>query len=217
MPRKPAAKPAAEIPAEDVEVEDLLDEVEEDADVEVEDDTEVEAEVTDDDVDDLEVEDVEDEPEPAPKKTRAKKAADGEEKPAKPPREVIEYGSAWLAEHVNAEAGTTYNAFAIRTLLRRLVKEGLVKRDVGEDRSRYNFTGGAKDPVAVAVVKYVKSGADEAAKKAKIAEAKAAAAAKKAAEAPAESAAKPARKTKAKAAPAPEPEDDDEDEEIEDL
>lgn len=200
MPRKPSTKAAA---PETEEVEDL--EVEETTEEELD----VEDEPTEDEVDDLEVEEDEDE-EPAAKP--AKKPAKKEPKEKTP---EITFGSAWLAEHVNEQTGSNYNAFGIRTLLRKLVKDGVINRDVGTDRSRYNFEAGAKDPVVRAVVKAVKDGSAAAAKKEKIEEAKAAAA-KKTAATEAKAPAKKAAKAKAK--PAPEPEDeDDEDEDVEDL
>lgn len=184
--RRPAKK-STPAPEPEVEVEDL----------EVEDDT-----VEDDEVDDLEVEDAEEEPEPAPKAT--KKAAAKEKKPAAEPPQ---FGSAWLAEHVNEQTGSSYNAFGIRTLLRSLVKKGVLNRDVGTDRSRYNFSG-PKDPIVREVIKAIKSGEAEKAKKEKIEEAQQKAAAKKAP-------AKAAKKAAPKAAE-PEVEDDDE-EDVEDL
>jgi hypothetical protein len=83
--------------------------------------------------------------------------------PVKAPRESIEYGSAWLVEHVNTQAGTSYSASALRILLRKLTKDGVLERD-SEGRQRYNFPKGAKDPQVVAIVKAVKSGAGEKAK-----------------------------------------------------
>lgn len=81
----------------------------------------------------------------------------------KAPRESIEYGSAWLVEHVNTEAGTSYSASALRILLRKLTKDGVLQRD-SEGRQRYNFPKGANDPQVKAIVKAVKSGAGEKAK-----------------------------------------------------
>lgn len=210
MPSKTrkSTKPAA--PVEPDEVEDLDVEVEDTADEEVDTDVEVEDDAEDgDDLDDLEVEDAEEEPEPAPKKSAKKKAADA---PAKPKAEPIQFGSAWLAEHVSKETGKDYNAFGIRTLLRKLVKDGVLDRNVGEDRSRYSFSG-PNDATVKAVIKAIKSGDAEKAKAAKIEEAKKAAAKKTAATAD-----KPAAK-KGKKAPEPEvaDEDDDSDEDIEDL
>jgi hypothetical protein len=201
MPRKPSTATKTK-PAEE-EVEDL--EVEE---TDEDEDTTGAAEDTDE-VDDLEVEEDEDE-EPAPTKAKGKTAAKKTE--AKPKTPEIQYGSAWLAEHVNAQTGSNYNAFGIRTLLRKLVKDGVIQRDVGTDRSRYNFEAGAKDPVVRAVVKAVKDGSAETAKKEKIAEAKAAAAKKTEV-----TKAKPAAKKKAAPEPEVADEDDDMDEDVEDL
>lgn len=124
------------------------------------------------------------------------------------PRETIEYGSSWLVDHVNAETGSSYSASALRILLRKLTKEGVLERD-SDGRQRYNFPKGANDPQVKAIVKAVKSGAGEKAKQERLDALKEQrAASKKAA---------PAKKTrKAKAAPAAEVEDDD-DLEVEDI
>lgn len=101
----------------------------------------------------------------APAKAPAKKskATVAAAPPVRAPRETIEYGSAWLVAHVNEEAGTSYSASALRILLRKLTKEGVLDRD-SEGRQRYNFPKGASDPQVKAIVKAVKSGAAETAK-----------------------------------------------------
>src|SRR5690606_17620208 len=85
----------------------------------------------------------------------------------------IERGTAWLTEYVNEECGTSHSAATIRILLRKLVKEGVLAREVGEDRSRYTFAKGANDPIVKAVVKAVKSGAVKEQQKEKLDELKA--------------------------------------------
>ena len=102
----------------------------------------------------------------APAKTSRAKAAPKAvaAAPVKAPRgEAIEYGSSWLVDHVNEQAGTSYTASALRILLRKLTKDGVLDRD-SDGRQRYNFPKGAKDPQVVAIVKAVKGGAAEKAK-----------------------------------------------------
>lgn len=126
-------------------------------------------------------------PAKAPAKTsRAKAAPAKEAAPAK--AEAIEFGSAWLVDHVNTEAGTSYSASALRILLRKLTREGVLNRD-SEGRQRYNFPKGANDPQVKAIVKAVKSGAGEKAKQERLDALKEQRAAKKTA---------PVRKTRAK-------------------
>jgi hypothetical protein len=148
-----------------------------------------------------------------------KKAAPVEEvadvEEAAPKAEVR--GTAWLTEFVNEECGTDYNSAAIRILLRKLVKDGKLAREIGEDRSRYNFVKGANDPIVKAVVKAVKSGDLQAERKESLDKAKATRTAKKAA-ATEESPARKARASSRKAKPAPEVIDEDEfEDEIEEL
>jgi hypothetical protein len=118
------------------------------------------------DIDDLEedeVEDVEEEPEeePAPK-SRKKKTAESKKK-----AEVPTNGTQWLADHVNSVLGTEYKAYDLRVVLRKLAQKGKLQREVGADRSRYDFSG-PKDPVVLAVIKMLKSGELERDKKAKL-------------------------------------------------
>ena len=180
--RKKATKPAVEAPIE--EVEDL----EEDLLTE-------EADLTEDD--ELEVEE-------APKAKKAKKAA--------PKNAPVEFGTKELAEHVNTECGTSYDAYALRILLRKLTKDGVIERTESEGHSRYSFTG-PKDAQVKAIVKAVKEGATEKAKQERLDGLKEKRAAAK----------KPAatKASKAKAAKAkdvePEVEDDEDFEDIEDI
>jgi len=143
----------------------------------------------------------------APRSRAAAKAAPAKAAPA-PKAEAIEYGSAWLVEHVNTQAGTSYTASALRILLRKLTKDGVLERD-SEGRQRYNFPKGAKDPQVVAIVKAVKSGAGEKAKQERLDALKAQRAASKAAPAK--------RATRSRAKAAPEPEEDDDDLEVDDI
>lgn len=129
------------------------------------------------------------------KKEKASKAAPA----AAPKAESIEYGSAWLVEHVNDEAGTSYTASTLRILLRKLTKEGVLDRDSEGGRQRYNFPKGANDPQVRAIVKAVKAGGAEKAKTERLEDLKAKRSTKKAA---------PAKK--GKKAPVAEVEEDDE-------
>lgn len=141
----------------------------------------------------------------APARSRAKAAPAKAEAPAKAKAEAIEFGSAWLVDHVNAEAGTSYSASALRILLRKLTKDGVLQRD-SEGRQRYNFPKGANDPQVKAIVKAVKSGAGEKAKQERLDALKEQRAAKKTA---------PVRKTRAKKV-VDEVEEDEDDLEVDD-
>ena len=111
---------------------------------------------------DLDTEEVEEAPAKPARKARAKKTAEPKaEKPAKP---EITFGSKELADHVNAEAGTSYDAYQLRILLRKLAKDGVIKRDETTARARYSFTG-PEEPQVKAMVEAVKGGAAEKAKK----------------------------------------------------
>lgn len=139
--------------------------------------------------------------------TTATKSAPAAEKEAPEVR-----GTTWLAEHVNSETGSNFDGYAIRILLRKLTKDGVIERGEG----RYNF-GGPRDKTVLAVVKAVKSGEADKAKSERLEGLKA----KKAAAAPAKKAApatKPARTRTRKAAAKPEPEaTDDEELDIDDI
>lgn len=103
-------------------------------------------ELGDEEEDDDLVDELEETPEDAPKAKR------------KPPtRPAIEFNSAWLAEYLNSQASTSYDARGLRVLLRRLANEGVITRVVGEDRSRYDFTGGPDSPTVKAILAAVKA------------------------------------------------------------
>ena len=138
---------------------------------------------------------------PAAKTTRAKASKPAPVEKA-PKADAIEYGSAWLVEHVNAETGSSYSASALRILLRKLTAEGVLNREA-DGRARYNFPKGANDPEVKAIVKAVKGGAAEKAKQERLEGLKAQRAASKAAP-------KKTRAPKAAAAAAPEVEEEDE-------
>lgn len=138
---------------------------------------------------------------PAKAAVPAKKTASKAAAPAKTEKaESIEYGSAWLVDHVNSEAGTSYTASTLRILLRKLTKEGVLNRDSEGGRQRYNFPKGANDPQVRAIVKAVKSGGAEKAKAERLEDLKSKRSSKAA---PAKS------RSRAKAKPAVEEEDDD--------
>lgn len=146
--------------------------------------------------DDLELVDDEDEAPAKPtKKTKGKAAA----APKAEKAESTGMGASWLAEYVNEELGTEYTAANIRVILRKMAAEGDLEREVGTDRARYQFTG-ERDPIVRAVLKRIKSGEADEAKKERLAAAKGGSSKKAAAEdeddAPAK---KPSKKAKAKA------------------
>lgn len=136
---------------------------------------------------------------------KAKAAAPAKAAPA-PKAEAIEFGSAWLVEHVNEQAGTSYSASALRILLRKLTKEGVLNRD-SDGRQRYNFPKGANDPQVKAIVKAVKSGAGEKAKQERLDALKEQRAAKKSA---------PAKKSRARKV-VEEVEEDEDDLDVDDI
>jgi predicted transcriptional regulator len=130
-------------------------------------------EVEIDETEDFELEDDDEvEETPAPKAAKAK--------PAKVSAPKIEFGTKELAEHVNKEAGTSYDAYNLRILLRKLTKDGVLERVESEGRSRYSFTG-PTDPQVVAIVAAVKDGAADKAKQERLDKLKADRATKKAA------------------------------------
>lgn len=124
-----------------------------------------------DELEEDEVEEVEeDDEEPAPKRPAAKKktSAKTDEKSAKKsPRTEVTNGTNWLAEHVNKTLGTSYKPYDLRVLLRKMAKNDELEREVGSDRSRYDFAG-PKDPIVLAVIKKLKAGELEKDKKEKL-------------------------------------------------
>lgn len=87
----------------------------------------------------------------APAEPVAKKSTKAAAKPT--------WGISELVEHINTEAGTSYDGYNLRIVLRKLVKDGVLERGEG----RYSFTG-ANDPQVKAILKAIKSGAAEKAK-----------------------------------------------------
>lgn len=138
-----------------------------------------------------EVEETEETEEEVPKpKTKRSTAAAQKARAESAPK----FGSAQLAAHITELTGETYDARGVRMLLRKLAKDGVLDRAVGETRDRYSFTG-PNDPTVKAIVTMVKSGEAKALKQAGLDKVKADAAAKRAA--------------KKAAAPVEEPEDED--------
>lgn len=148
-------EPEVEAP-EELE-EDLEEELEEDGDVEESGDDLDELEL-----DEVEEDDEEDEIEEAPAKSTkrpAKKAA--AKKPAAPKKDPIEFGTAQLLDHIEAETGKRYDGRALRVLLRKMTADGQLTREHGQ---RYEFTG-PEDVKVQKIIERVKSGEIEAAAK----------------------------------------------------
>ena len=145
------------------------------------------------DEDEVELEEVEEVTEPA----KAEKAAEPEV-----------WGVRNLIALIKKKTGKDYNPREVRTLLRKLAREGggVEREIVAGNKSRYSWTG-SKDPEVLAVLKAVEGGAIETAKKDALAKLKA----DKAAKTAASEKEKPKAKAKA-AAPAPDEDDEDEDE-----
>lgn len=157
---------------DDLEVDDVeeADDPEELGEDEEEDEEDEEEELPDDEeedeveeFDELEVdeseEEIEEDDEPAPttKKT-AKKKATSQKSP--PKSTAPEFGTKELVAHVNSQTGKNLDGRAVRLVLRKLAREGVLQRTVGEERGRYSFTG-PNDPQVKAVVTAIKSGASD--------------------------------------------------------
>ena len=130
-------------------------ETDEDAFEELEDDEDETTTVEDDDLDEIDEDDEEEAPAPTKKKAKAAAKPKAE---AKPKPAGSEYNSQWLAAHVTEVTGETYDARAVRMLLRKMAKDGTLERVVGETRDRYTFPEGADSEIVKAVVGLVKSG-----------------------------------------------------------
>lgn len=131
----------------------------------------------DEDLEELEEEEPEEAPKPKGRKTSAAKKP-----PAEPKKDIIQFGSPWLASYITEVTGETYDSRAARMLLRKLAKDGKHDRVVGETRERYSFTG-PNDPTVKAVIAMVKSGEAKAMKQEGLEKVKADALAKRAAKA----------------------------------
>lgn len=147
-------------------------------------------EIEDDEVELDEIDEVEDEDEAPAKKTKAK---------AKPAEDDV-WGVRALIAHVKETTGKEYNPREVRTLLRKLAREGggVDREIIPGNKSRYEWTG-PTDPEVKAIVKAIKGGQIEASKKEALDKLKADKAKKTAAK----------QKAAAKAAAAAEEDDDD--------
>jgi len=133
----------------------------------------------DDDLEELEDDDATETP------AKSKKAADSEI-----------FGAAQLAAHISAKSEKKITARDLRTLLRKMARDGRIDREiVAGNKSRYEWSG-PNDPEAKAITKAVLAGELEQGKKEALAKLKEQKAAKLAAKAKAD---KKAGKTKAKA------------------
>jgi hypothetical protein len=133
---------------------------------------ELEDETGDDDLEEMEDGDEDSAEAEADEKPKAKRTP--------PQRPKIEFGSPWLAAHVTEKTGETFDARSIRMLLRKLAKDGKLKREVGVTRERYEFSG-PNDPIVKSVVAMINSGEAKAMKQEGLQKVKDNAAAKKAA------------------------------------
>lgn len=92
---------------------------------------------------------------PAPRKRAAKKAA-----PAKATKKAAttgsEYTTAWLVKHVSEQVGRDVTGMEVRTVLRRMVREGEYDREIGISSGRYEFRG-VNDPTVKKVVRALKN------------------------------------------------------------
>jgi hypothetical protein len=112
-------------------------------------------------VEEVEDEDDEDEDDEEDEAPAAKKKA---KKKSTPSRKVIEFGTAWLVEHIQEQTGKDYKSYDLRVLLRKMAKNGELEREVGVERGRYEFTG-PNDKLVKLIVKKVKAGDIDKAKK----------------------------------------------------
>lgn len=140
------------------------------AEVEPEEDFEeelVETEGTDeleagDELDDLELEeveedeDLEEEPVEETPQKRGRKTAKKAAAPKKKPANAVEFGTAELLAHIEAETGKKYDGRQLRVLLRKMKAAGELPGEAA-DGKRYSFSGPTDEKV-VAIIKRVKAG-----------------------------------------------------------
>lgn len=142
-------------------------------------------------------EDVEEEEAPAKSKKKAKST------------DEVAFGASDLAKLASEQGEKEYDAKTIRTLLRKMARDGRLEREVSpENRTRYSWTG-PNDPEVKKILKAIAGGEIEASRKEaldKLRKDKAAKAAK----------GEPVAKKKKKAAPPPDEDDDDDLEDLED-
>lgn len=140
--------------------------------------------------------------EEAPKPKRGAKKATAKATPKAAPADD-KLGASWLATYTNQELGTDFTPAQVRVILRKMAGDGTLSREVGVDRTRYEFSG-ESDRTVKAFIKRVQANPDEAkanraeriavARGAKAAKAKKTAAVEELDEAPAP---KPARRKRA--------------------
>lgn len=118
-------------------------------------------------LDDLETVDEDEDTEvEAPKAKRGKAAAsDKRTKAASKADGASEFNTAWLANHVNEVTGVDVDSRSLRMLLRKMAANDELSRVVGEDRGRYTFPKGPNDPTVKLVLRKVKAGELQAAKR----------------------------------------------------
>lgn len=144
----------------------------------------------------------EDEVEEAPVK-KGKKAAASDD---------VVFGASDLAKLASTDE-KTYDAKTIRTLLRRMARDGRLTREISpQNRSRYSWSG-PDDPEVKKILKAIRGGEIEAARNEALGALKEKKAAERAAKKAAQEAAEAKAGKKRKAAPPP----DDDDDDVEDL
>ena len=134
--------------------------------------------------------------------TKAKKGGSQEE---------VTFGASDLARHLSEKSGKTVSARELRTLIRKMARDGSsrVDREITPgNRTRYNWSG-LEDPEVQKIIAAFEGGELEEDKQAKLAELKANKAAKKAAGEPVGKKAKKGKKAAKPAAPVEEVEDDE--------
>lgn len=133
--------------------------------------------------DDEDLEEMEDSDEDLEELEDAEEDSKAEKPKRKPPvRPKIDFGSPELAAYATEVTGENYNSRDIRMLLRKLAKDGKLKREIGVDKGRYEFTG-KNDPTVKMVIGLIKDGTAKAMKQEGLQKVKDQAAAKKAAKA----------------------------------
>jgi len=111
----------------------------------------------DEDLEDIEVDEDEDVEEEAPKAKTKKKPAKAEDPT---------FGAKELAAHIADLTGDEVNARSLRTLLRKMARDGRINREVSQDnRTRYSWDG-PNDPEVKKIIKAYQKGELAAEKKA---------------------------------------------------
>ena len=130
--------------------------------------------------------------------------------------QTVTFGAADLAKLASKVAGKEYTAKTIRTLLRKMARDGRITREISpENRSRYDWSG-PDDPEVKKILKAIKGGEIEAARKEALDKLKEQSAKKRADKADAKTITKGGKPVKSKKA-APPPDEDEELEEVDEL